>query len=81
MGHLRELIMARRKHSERADLSYRENLEVFLSRAEELRGSPFILKGFYEFQFYVSFNDESGQLTCEIQEPDQEHFRSFLLRK
>jgi hypothetical protein len=71
--------MARRKRSGRVDLSYRENLGVFLSCVEELRERPFILKGLCEFQFHVSFDDESGQLTCEIQEADQEHFRSFLL--
>lgn len=71
--------MAHRKRSGREDLSYRENLGVFLSCVEELRERPFILKGLYEFQFHVSFDDESGQLTCEIQEAEQEHFRSFLL--
>ena len=71
--------MARRKRSGRVDLSYRENLGIFLSCAEELRERPFILKGLYEFQFHVGFDDESGELTCEIQEAEKEHFRSFLL--
>ena len=71
--------MARSKRKSRKDRTYRENLEIFLSCVEELRERPFILDALYEFRFHINVDKESGQLTYESQEADQEHFRSFLL--
>jgi hypothetical protein len=71
--------LTRRKRKGRENRTYRENLEVFLSCVEELRERPFILDGLYEFRFHINVDKESGQLTYESQEADQEHFRSFLL--
>lgn len=71
--------MTRRKRRGRKELSYHDNLGIFLSSVEELRERPFVLDGLYEFQFHISIDKESGQLTCEFKEADQEYFRSFLL--
>ena len=48
--------MARRKRKSRKDMTYRQNLQVFLSCVEELRERPFVLGGLYEFQFHICQN-------------------------
>ncbi len=69
-------MVRRKRHS---NLSPRERLDIFLSCVDELNARPFVLDGLFEFRFHVHCDQESGYLTCEFEEDDQESFRSFLL--
>jgi hypothetical protein len=71
--------MTRYNRQSRKDMTYRQSVQAFLSTVDELKERPFIIDGLYEFHFHISVDEGAGQITCEMQEGDQEHFRSFLL--
>lgn len=69
--------MSRRNMQKR--LSPIKRVKKFLDCVEELKARPFILKGLQDFEFRIEFQRETGKIICELNEADQEHFRSFLL--
>jgi hypothetical protein len=71
--------MTRYNRQSRKDMTYLQGIQTFLSTVEELKERPFILEGLYEYHFHISVDERGGQITCEMQEGNQEHFRSFLL--
>jgi hypothetical protein len=69
--------MSRRGKRDR--VSPNKRLEIFLDCVEELKARPFILKGLHDFEFRIHFQKETGEIFCEVNEEDQESFRSFLM--
>jgi hypothetical protein len=59
--------------------SAKEGLKSFLECVEELKARPFILQGLHDFQFRIDCGKETGEISCEIHEADQETLRSFLM--
>lgn len=56
-----------------------KRLCIFLDCVEELKDRPYILKGLHNFQFRIDLQKETGKIICEVNEADQEEFRSYLM--
>ena len=71
--------MARRKSKGRLNMSNHDSLEIFLECVKSLQKRRLVANGLTQFQFHIEFDKDSQRLVCELQEADQEDFRSFLL--